>query len=133
MLNWFEFNNLLFDITFSASTNRNGYYYKPHNGVKIRVFTDYIEESNTLNILNVPSYAFYSESFGLLRWREIYPYGYIDSNGNGVNYPYMNDAHYPLLNFDFKNYYFILATPHKSFEKIIKKIPKKSFLNVWND
>jgi UDP-N-acetyl-D-mannosaminuronic acid dehydrogenase len=37
------------------------------------------------------------------------------------------------INFDFKNYYFILATPHKSFEKIIKKIPKKSFLNVWND
>jgi UDP-N-acetyl-D-mannosaminuronic acid dehydrogenase len=37
------------------------------------------------------------------------------------------------INFDFKNCYFILATPHKSFEKIIKKIPKKSFLNVWND
>ena len=108
---------MLFDITFSASTNRNGYYYKPHNGVKIRVFTDYIEESNTLNILNVPSYAFYSESFGLLRWREIYPYGYIDSNGNGVNYPYMNDAHYPLLNFDFKIY------PENNINEYVNGIP----------
>jgi hypothetical protein len=113
----FEFNNLLFDITFSASTNRNGYYYKPHNGVKIRVFTDYIEDSSSLNILNVPSYAFYSESLGLLRWREIYPYGFIDENGNGVNYPYMNDAHYPLQNVDFKIY------PENNINEYVNGIP----------
>ena len=100
----FEFNNLLFDITFSASTNRNGYYYKPHNGITIRVFSDYIEESNVLDILNVPAYAFYSETLGVLRWREIYPYGYIDSSDRGVNFPYINNAHYPLQSIDFKIY-----------------------------
>lgn len=37
------------------------------------------------------------------------------------------------LSANFKKDYFILATPHRFFNNIIKKIPKKSLLNIWND
>ena len=37
------------------------------------------------------------------------------------------------ISVNIKKDYFILATPHKFFNKIIKKIPKKLLLNIWND
>ena len=30
------------------------------------------------------------------------PYGFIDTDGVGVDYPYLNDAHYPFLNTIFR-------------------------------
>ena len=98
----FEFNEDNFSITQIPSTNRNGYYYKPHNKMVIRVFSDYIEDSDTLNIIDVPNYAFYSESIGKLRWRDIYPFGYKDSDNRGVDYPFLNKSHYPFQNILFK-------------------------------
>jgi hypothetical protein len=55
-------------------------------------------------VVGIPNYAFYSENLGLFRWRDIYGYGYIDSSGNGVNYPYLNKSHYPFENINFKIY-----------------------------
>ena len=100
----FEFNPSVFNINENPTTNSPGYYYKPHNKMSIRVFSDYVEEANSENVIGIPNYAFYSENLGLFRWRDIYAYGYIDSSGNGVNYPYLNKSHYPFENINFKIY-----------------------------
>jgi hypothetical protein len=38
----------------------------------------------------------------LFRWRDLYPYGFVDSNGIGVDYPYMNNSHYPFVDTIFR-------------------------------
>jgi hypothetical protein len=75
--------------------NPDGFYYTPHFPITIKVFSDYIEEGTVNNTVGVPDYAFYSQSTGQLIWRDLYTYGFIDPNGLGVNFPFLNGAHYP--------------------------------------
>jgi hypothetical protein len=86
----------------ATNTNGLGYYYKPHYPMTIRVFSDYIETNGSDNIDNLPNYAYYSNSDREFRWRDIYTYGFIDNLGRGVNYPFLNGAHYPYQNSIFR-------------------------------
>ena len=90
-----KFNQEVFQTTNSYSTHTPGYYYNPHNPMVLKVFSDYIETANLGQIDNVPSWAFYSNVDRQFRWRDIYTYGFIDNLGRGVDYPYLNSAHYP--------------------------------------
>lgn len=90
-----KFNQEVFQTTNTYSTNTPGYYYNPHNPMVLKVFSDYIETANLGQIDNVPSWAFYSNVDRQFRWRDIYTYGFIDNLGRGVDYPYLNSAHYP--------------------------------------
>jgi hypothetical protein len=90
-----KFNQTVFQTTNNFSTNSPGYYYQPHNPMVIKVFSDYIETAELGQIDNVPSWAFYSTTDQQFRWRDIYTYGFIDNLGRGVDYPYLNSAHYP--------------------------------------
>ena len=38
---------------------------------------------------------------GLFRWRDILPIGFYESEINGVDYPFVNGAHYPYTNLIF--------------------------------
>ena len=93
----FEFNQ----ENFSIGVNE-GYYYKPHNKFTLRVFSDYIEDGNLGEIANVPDYSYYSETNNSFIWRDLYEFGFIDSDGIGVDYPFMNGKHYPYENFIFR-------------------------------
>ena len=93
---WFQLDNVL------PQTNQPGYFYQPHRGVQIRSFSDYIEEGDSANVVGIPDYSYYSTTNALFRWRDLYPYGFIDTDGVGVDYPYLNDAHYPFLNSIFR-------------------------------
>ena len=44
---------------------------------------------------NVPSYSYFSQVDQTFRWRDLYSYGFTDNLGRGVNYPFLNNAHYP--------------------------------------
>jgi len=90
-----KFNQLVFQTTSNGGTNTPGYYYKPHNEMTIRFFSDYIETGDTNFIDQVPNWSFYSNADQQFRWRDLYSYGFIDSLGRGVDYPYLNMAHYP--------------------------------------
>lgn len=91
------------NATPEESNNPNGYYYKPHYSFKLRIFSEYVETSSYYdNVQNIPDYAFYSNVSQEYRWRDLYPYGFIDSDGNGVNHPYTNNSHYLHNNFIFK-------------------------------
>jgi hypothetical protein len=98
----FKFNPGLFTIIGGNNINLPGYYYKPHYSIKIRQFSDYIETGLKTKTEGIPDYATYSPSQLLFRWRDLYPYGFIDPTGIGVDYPFTNGKHYPYENMTFK-------------------------------
>jgi hypothetical protein len=93
----FKFNPYVF-----TTNSEKGYYYKPHYSLPIRVFSDYIEDGNFNSIVGVPDYAYFSTSQNTFRWRDLYPYGFVDSTGLGYDYPFLNGVHYPYENYTFR-------------------------------
>jgi hypothetical protein len=79
----------------SAFNFPSGYVYEPHSSVPIRVFSDYVEYGSKENVDNIPVYAWYSQYEDTFVWRDLYTYGFIDGDGLGVDYPFVNGAHYP--------------------------------------
>jgi hypothetical protein len=96
------YNPNVFDIAQVDQNIPMGYYYQPHYKMTLRVFSDYIEQGDKKTIDNVPRYAFFSESNNSFIWRDLYDYGFIDADGLGVDYPFMNGRHYPYDNFIFR-------------------------------
>jgi hypothetical protein len=99
------YNENIFDINITGeSTQQNplGYYYKPFFPIKLRDFSSYIEEGDPKEVGNIPTYATYSQQNQNLIWRDIYPYGFKDEEGNGVDYPFINGTHYPFMNMIFR-------------------------------
>lgn len=109
-----SYNPQIFDNN-SVNTLPDGYTYEPHYSVPIRVYSDYIETGDKDKVDLVPDYAFFSKYDNQWRWRDLYNYGYIDSNGNGLNTPFLNGCHYP-----FKEILFLLT-------------PMKRNINLFND
>jgi hypothetical protein len=97
-----KFNQSVFATTTEPTTNAPGYYYRPHNPMVLRVFSDYVEVGNVGLVDQIPSWAFYSSSDEEFRWRDLYTYGFIDTTNRGVNYPFFNTAHYPFSNVVFR-------------------------------
>jgi hypothetical protein len=83
-------------VNFSGvtSTNQSGLYYQPHYRVKLKQLSPYIETSNTDDIFNLPENCKYFENEGLWKWRDLYDPGFIDIDGFGVDYPFINNIHY---------------------------------------
>jgi hypothetical protein len=86
--------------------NTVGYYYQPHHRVKLRELSPYIENSkldakqpNTL--INLPENAFYDQNEKLWKWRDVYDHGFLDQDGNGTNFPFMNNMHYVAKHINF--------------------------------
>lgn len=97
--------NVFVNTSADLLENRNprGYYYQPHNKFTLRVFSDYVETAPlTDKVVGIPNYAYYSQNNQEYRWRDLYPYGYIDGFDNGVDNPYTNNSHYVHQNFIFK-------------------------------
>jgi hypothetical protein len=104
-MNKFTYNQALFTTDVTANlTNPNGYYYQVHFPITLKIFSEYIETAAPNSVVGVPSYAFFSQNQNLWFWRDIYEYGFIDSQGRGVDYPFLNEAHYPFKNVVFKLY-----------------------------
>lgn len=93
----YSYNQMVF-LDNSTNTYPSGYVYVPHYPIKIRAFSDYLEFGSTTEIDGIPGYAWYSQSNNLWLWRDLYTYGFIDSDNVGVNHPFINGAHYPFLN-----------------------------------
>jgi hypothetical protein len=98
----FTFDKNIFDINqddpsvyFNASVqNQFGYFYQPHHRITLKEYSSYIEESPTNDIDNFPKNAIYFLKDKVWRWRELYDHGFIDDNGIGVDFPFMNGTHY---------------------------------------
>jgi hypothetical protein len=79
----------------ASPTNPIGLFYQPHYRFKIRELSPYVESSDPNAIVNnLPENAIYFSNEKLWRWRDLYDDGYIDPDGYGTDYPYLNDIHY---------------------------------------
>jgi hypothetical protein len=97
-----RYNQDVFKSSSTPTNNPSGYYYQPHIGMVIRVFSSYIETGDLANVDNVPSWAYYSNNYKRFMWRDLYSYGFVDENLNGVDYPFLNFSHYPYINTFFR-------------------------------
>ena len=86
----------------ASPTNPVGIFYQPHHRVKIRQLSPYIETSNTDQVYGLPENLIYDESEKLWKWRDLYDHGYIDPDGFGTNFPFLNNTHY--IKFDINLY-----------------------------
>ena len=95
-LDIFDYGQTGSTVSFSggSSTNMFGIYYQPHYKVKLRELSPYIETSKTNQIYGLPQNAKYFEDEILWKWRDLYDHGYIDPDGFGTNYPFINNLHY---------------------------------------
>ena len=93
----FNFNSDIFET--DTGTNSR-FSYKPHYKVPIRTYSDYIESGDPRKIANIPNYATYFEIEKIWKWRDIYDIGFIEGT-NGVDYPFLNAAHYPKTDINF--------------------------------
>jgi len=101
----FKYNLLNFDVRSGTSvppTNQFGYYYQPNFKLTIRDYSDYIESGDPANVVDIPDYAHFSKTDNSFIWRDIYPYGFIDNDNIGVDYPFLNGKHYPFNNYTFR-------------------------------
>ena len=93
-----------FDVSSQPTSNPNGYYYQVHFPVVLKYFSDYIESADPDFVQDIPNYAYYSQTLKSWLWRDLYPLGFIDTNGDGVDYPFLNDSHYPFTDIIFRLY-----------------------------
>jgi hypothetical protein len=114
-----SYNSQIFDNV-SENNLPAGYTYHPHYRVPLRVYSDYVEVGDRDKVDLIPDYSFFSKNDNQWRWRDLYPYGFIDTNGNGYNHPFLNNCHYPYTNIlfmlspmkkDFNNYNNIIYAP----------------------
>lgn len=91
----------IFNYGQNYRTNNLGLFYKPHNKVKLRQLSPYIETAKTYDINNLPENSIYDGEENIWRWRDLYDHGYIDTDGYGTNYPYLNDIHYVKCDINF--------------------------------
>jgi hypothetical protein len=87
---------------FKISNQKNGYYYKPHNKITIKVFSNLLNTIDFDSKEDIPKYAFFSKKLNKYIWRDLYDTGFFDEEGNGVNHPFINDSIYPFNYFIFK-------------------------------
>jgi hypothetical protein len=103
MYHKYSFNDTYFSDNSTANLP-SGYLYEPHHPIKIRTFSDYLEFGSKEFTDNVPGYAWFSEFEDTWYWRDLYSYGFIDNDGIGVDYPFLNGAHYPFKDILFLQY-----------------------------
>lgn len=102
------FNDLVYQTTTNGDDNPAGYFYKPHYPIQVRSFYTTISNSLGQSSETKKPWAYYSANLNRWLWRDIIPYGEFDGD-NGVNFPFLNDAHYP-----FGEVLFLLSTPYKN-------------------
>lgn len=108
------FNDSLYQIDSFNNAIPEGYFYKPFHRIELRTFSESISTDVNVSGLNRPTWAYYSINQGIWLWREILAPGVLELGDNGVNYPFLNGAHYP-----FKPTLFLLSTPFKNINQSV--------------
>jgi hypothetical protein len=110
-------------VTFSGAsqTNMFGIYYQPHHKVKLRDLSPYIETSSTNQVYGLPQNAKYFQEEELWKWRDLYDHGYIDPDGFGTNYPFINNIHYVKTDI---NFYLKNENLYKNKQDLLKRVER---------
>jgi hypothetical protein len=83
----------------TMGVRNEGYFYKPHHLIKIRDFSNYIEQGDS-STAGIPDYA---EELGDGRWlwRDLLDIGFSDTSNTPLDYPFLNGCHYIHQNYCF--------------------------------
>ena len=101
MYHKYTYNSQWFQTKNGSNSTPSGYLYQPHYSIQVRDFSGYVEDARPGEVDNIPDYAFFSSNENKWRWRDLYPYGYVDTSGNGVDHPFLNGSHYPFRPINF--------------------------------
>jgi hypothetical protein len=71
---------------------QEGYFYEPHYQIKIREFSNYIEEGDS-DTVGVPLYAKEMDD-GRILWRDLLDIGFNETDTKSIDYPFLNGVHY---------------------------------------
>lgn len=85
--------------TTTLGPRQEGYYYKAHHLIKIREFSNYIEEGE-ITVDELPSYAI-KNSVDSYIWRDVLPIGFNQTDEKPLDYPFLNNSHYMYQNYCF--------------------------------
>jgi hypothetical protein len=97
----YQVNKIFHTFHFKASKddrNELKYFYNPFYEVPVRKFSTYIETGQDNDVVNIPNYAEFDERYGAYRWRDILDVGAFEANGNGIDYPFLNNHFYIYFN-----------------------------------
>lgn len=86
-----------------TASNPVGYYYQPHHRIKLRQLSPYIETSKLKReeLINLPENCVYDNENKVWKWRDVYDHGFLDQEGNGTKFPFINDMHYVSTDINF--------------------------------
>jgi len=92
----------------NSNPNGEGYYYKPFKKLQVRKYSNVIETAASgETMVDIPdNYETYPD--GSIAWRDLLTIGYFEEGVNGVDYPFVNGAHYFYFN---HNLYIRRQTP----------------------
>jgi len=71
---------------------QEGYFYQPHHKIKIREFSNYIEEGDS-DTDGIPLYAKEMDD-GRILWRDLLDIGFNETDSQSIDYPFLNGVHY---------------------------------------
>lgn len=86
-----------------TTDNTVGYYYQPHHRIKLRQLSPYIETSKLKReeLINLPENTIFDGENKVWKWRDVYDHGFVDQEGNGTKFPFINDMHYVSTDINF--------------------------------
>lgn len=67
--------------------------YNPIKPIIIKKYSSYFEIANNLTTDNIPSYSIKLDDNNYI-WRDLLDVGVFEDNGNGIDYPFINNSHY---------------------------------------
>lgn len=85
------------ETNINLGPRQEGYYYQPHHLMKIREFSNYIEEGDKYTV-GVPDYAINLGDDRYL-WRDLIDIGFNESSEKPLDYPFLNGSHYMYQNY----------------------------------
>ena len=59
------------------------------------------EESKTNDVVFLPENTKFDSIKNVWKWRDLYDHGFIDTDGNGTNFPFINNTHHVMSDINF--------------------------------
>lgn len=84
-------------VNIDLGPRQEGYTYQPHHMIKIREFSNYIEEGDKFTV-GVPDYAINLGDDRYL-WRDLLEIGFNETSEKPLDYPFLNGSHYMYQNY----------------------------------
>ena len=84
-------------VNIDLGPRQEGYTYQPHHMIKIREFSNYIEEGDEYTV-GIPDYAINLGDDRYL-WRDLLEIGFNETSEKSLDYPFLNGSHYMYQNY----------------------------------